>query len=122
MYAPALVAWVGGPSFGVSIGVGGGVGWFPLGWHDPYLPSYHVSPVYARNVNISNSRVVNVTVINNYYSTTNVNIRNTTINNVHYENAAVHGAVTASQAAPLPPGKPVRGNSWWCLHCVGRSV
>ena len=31
-----------------------------------------------RNVNISNSRVVNVTVINNYYSTTNVNMRNTT--------------------------------------------
>lgn len=62
VYAPALVAWVGGPSFGVSIGIGGGggVGWFPLGWHDPYLPSYRVSPDYARRVNISNSRVVRV--------------------------------------------------------------
>ena len=63
----------GGPSFGVSIGFGGGgVAWVPLGWHDPFIPSYQVSAVYARNVNISNSRVVNVTVINNYYTTTNV--------------------------------------------------
>jgi len=33
VYAPALVAWVGGPRFSlsVSIGGGGGVGWFPLG-------------------------------------------------------------------------------------------
>ena len=112
VYAPALVAWVGGPSFGVSIGIGGGggVGWFPLGWHDPYIPSYHVSPAYARNVNISNSRVVNVTVINNYYSTTNVNIRNNAISNVHYENAGVHGAVTGVSNSTFASGKPVRGN------------
>jgi hypothetical protein len=113
VYAPALVAWVGGPGFGMSIGVGGGggVGWFPLGWHDPYIPSYHVSPAYARNVNISNSRVVNVTVINNYYSTSNVNVRNTAINNVHYENAAVRGAVTGVSSSNFASGKPVRGNS-----------
>jgi len=123
VYAPALVAWVGGASFGVSIGVGGGgVGWFPLGWHDPYLPSYHVSPAYARNVNISNSRVVNVTVINNYYSTTNVNIRNTTINNVRYENSQVRGAVTGVSSSTFASGKLVRGNSVVVpASAVGRS-
>lgn len=86
------------------------MGWFPLGWHDPYIPSYYVSPAYARNVNISNSRAVNVTVINNYYSTTNVNIRNTAINNIRYENAGVHGAVTGVSNSTFASGKPVRGN------------
>ncbi len=109
VYAPALVAWVGGgPGFGASIGIGGGgVGWVALGWHDPYIPSYHVSPEYARNVNISNSRVVNVTVINNYYSTTNVSVRNTAITNIHYENARVNGAMTAVPSAAFSSGKPV---------------
>src|SRR6266702_3357502 len=107
VYAPALVAWVGGPSFGVSIGIGNGVGWFPLGYRDPYLPSYRVSPRYARNVNISNSREVNVTVVNNYYTTNNVNVRNTTINNIRYENAGVRGAVTGTQSSTFAAGKPV---------------
>jgi hypothetical protein len=109
VYAPALVAWVGGgPGFGASIGIGGGgVGWVALGWHDPYIPSYHVSPEYARNVNISNSRVVDVTVINNYYSTTNVSVRNTAITNIHYENARVNGAMTAVPSAAFSSGKPV---------------
>lgn len=111
VYAPALVAWVGGPSFGVSVGIGGGVGWFPLGWHDPFIPSYHVSPGYARNVNVSNSRVVNVTVINNYYTTNNVNVRNTTINNIHYENAGVNGAVTGVSNANFASGKSIRGSA-----------
>src|SRR5882762_2737071 len=35
VYAPALVAWVGGPHFSIGIGIGGGggggVAWFPLG-------------------------------------------------------------------------------------------
>jgi hypothetical protein len=109
VYAPALVAWIGGgPGFGASIGIGGGgVGWVALGWRDPYIPSYHVSPEYARNVNISNSRVVNVTVINNYYSTTNVSVRNTAITNIHYENARVNGAMTVVPSAAFSSGKPV---------------
>ena len=117
VYAPALVAWVGGPSFGVSLGFGGGgVAWVPLGWHDPFIPSYHVSAVYARNVNISNSRVVNVTVVNNYYTTTNVNIRNTTINNIHYENTTVNGAVTGVSSSTFASGRSCAGARWWCRH------
>jgi hypothetical protein len=114
VYAPALVAFVGGANFGVSIGIGGGgggVGWFPLGWRDPYLPSYRVSAVYARNVNISNSRVVNITTVNNYYTTTNINVRNTTINSIHYENASVNGAVTGVSSSTFASGKPVGRNS-----------
>ncbi len=112
VYAPALVAWVGGVSIGVGGGVvGGGVGWFPLGWHDPFIPTYHVSPRYARQVNVSSSRVVNVTVVNNYYNTTNVNIRNTTINNIHYENRQVHGAMTGMPRGEFAAGRPMRDHA-----------
>ena len=68
VYAPALVAWVGGPRANVSITVGGGpaVGWFPLAPREVYVPSYRVSPRYARNINITH--VTNVTVINNVFA------------------------------------------------------
>ncbi len=68
VYAPALVAWVGGPRGNVSVTIGGGpaVGWFPLAPREVYVPSYRVSPRYVRNVNITH--VTNVTVINNAFS------------------------------------------------------
>jgi hypothetical protein len=55
VYAPALVAWVGGPRANIAITVGGGpaVGWFPLAPREVYVPSYRVSPRYAQNINIS---------------------------------------------------------------------
>jgi hypothetical protein len=40
VYAPALVGWVGGPHLGVSVGFGSGVGWFPLGPREVYVPGY----------------------------------------------------------------------------------
>ena len=71
VYAPALVAFVGGSGFSVSISLGGGtpVGWFPLGPRDVYVPWYHASRNYFTNVNVTNIRnvYVNQTVINNYY-------------------------------------------------------
>jgi hypothetical protein len=82
VYAPALVAWVGGSHFGVSLAIGGGsaVGWFPLGYGEPYLPPYAGSRNYFRNVNVSNTHITNITnITNNYYSTTNINSNNTNI-------------------------------------------
>src|SRR5437867_1713415 len=41
VYAPALVAWVGGPSVNVSVSIGRSsppVGWFPLGPREVYVP------------------------------------------------------------------------------------
>jgi hypothetical protein len=43
IYAPALVAFVGGSHWSISAGVGGGVGWFPLGPSEAYIPVYRVS-------------------------------------------------------------------------------
>jgi len=53
VYAPALVAWVGGPSFGVSVNVGGpAIGWVPLAPRERYVPYYRATPVYIDRVNI----------------------------------------------------------------------
>jgi hypothetical protein len=70
VYAPALVAFVGG----ASIGIGGApVGWFPLGPHEVYNPWYHVSRGYYTNVNVTNiyarnGRSVVMENINNHYN------------------------------------------------------
>ena len=56
VYAPALVAWVGGPSLSVGIHVGGRQappvhGWYPLAPREAYQPGYRHSPTYAVRVN-----------------------------------------------------------------------
>jgi len=95
-YAPALVAFVGGGGFSVSVRVGGGVqAWFPLGPNEPYYPPYHHSDVYLRQVNVTNVR--NVTIINN-----NINIRNT---NITYVNQRV--ATTAVRTEAFRSSQPV---------------
>jgi hypothetical protein len=111
VYAPALVAWVGGPHFAIGVGVGGAatVGWFPLGPREVYAPSYQVSRTYVNNVNITNTSV-NTTVINNYYNTTVVNNNNTTVANVHYVNRGVPGAVTAASARSVATAQPISRN------------
>jgi hypothetical protein len=135
VYAPALVAWVGGAHFGVGVQVGGGaavnVGWFPLGPREVYVPSYPVSRTYVQNVNVSNT-TVNTTVVNNYYNTTVVN-RNTTVvnnnttvvnNNVTvvqqtYVNQRVAGAVTATTPQAFTSAQPVARN---VVHVDSREV
>lgn len=74
VYAPALVAFVGGGGFGVAIGIGGGVAaWVPLGPREVYHPYYRVSDTYVRNVNIMHvtniTSVTNVTYVNRTYVT-----------------------------------------------------
>jgi hypothetical protein len=112
VYAPALVAWVGGPHFAVGVGIGGGegvgVGWFPLGPREVYVPSYRVSRNYVNNVNVSNT-TVNTTVVNNYYNTTVVN-KNVNVSNVTYVNQRVPGAVTATSSQAFTSGQPVARN------------
>ena len=117
VYAPALVAWVGGPHFAISIGVGGGggyapgvsVGWFPLGPREVYVPSYRVSRNYVNNVNVSNT-TVNTTVVNNYYNTTVVN-NNVNVTNVKYVNQSVPGAVAATTPQAFTAAQPVARNA-----------
>jgi hypothetical protein len=90
VYAPALVVFVGGPSFGMSVafgGGGGGVGWFPLGPREVYVPPYRTSERYVQRVNVTNT-TVNVVNVTNIYN-------NRTGNNVTYMHQHNAGAVTA---------------------------
>lgn len=56
IYAPALVAFIGGGHWNMSVVDGGPVGWFPLGPGDVYNPWYRVSRGYYRRVNEHNIR------------------------------------------------------------------
>jgi hypothetical protein len=98
MYAPAMVAWVGGAGFGIGIGVGVGpaVGWFPLGPREVFVPGYAYSPAYIERVNVTNTVIVNRTVF------TNVNVANVT-----YVNRNVAGAVTVMPQNQMTAGRPV---------------
>jgi len=54
VYAPALVAWFGGSNVSVGISIGGpAVGWVPLGPREIYHPTYSVTNIYVRNVNVT---------------------------------------------------------------------
>jgi hypothetical protein len=112
VYAPALVAWVGGTHWGVSMTFGGsgGVAWFPLGYGEPYIPPYHASRNYFQQVNVSNTKIVNITnVTNNYYVTNNNTtvVNNTRVNKIVYRNQNVDGAVTAVPRNVLVNSQPV---------------
>jgi hypothetical protein len=109
VYAPALVAFVGG-GVSVSVGFGGGgpIGWFPLGWGEPYIPSYHVSRAYFTNVNVNNT-VINNTVINNYYGSYSAG--NVNYNQITYANRSVNGAVSAVPVSAFVGAKPVAASA-----------
>ncbi|MFL9983862.1 DUF6600 domain-containing protein [Paraburkholderia sediminicola] len=118
VYAPALVAFVGGGGggvdWGVSLAIGGavaaGVAWFPLGPGEPWHPHWgdhdHWSPGYYNRVN-------NTTVVNNYNrNVTNVNVTNIHNTYVNYRpggvtavpaTAFVHGQSTARFAQKVDP-------------------
>jgi hypothetical protein len=100
VYAPALVAWVGGPRFSMAIGFGGGVAgvaWFPLGPREVYVPAYRASPVYVNRVNVTNTTIVN-----------NINVTNINTTNVRYINREAPGAVTAVPQNSFASARPVQ--------------
>lgn len=52
VYAPALVAWLGGPRVGISINIGGpAIGWVPLAPREWYVPQHRVTSVYVDRLN-----------------------------------------------------------------------
>ncbi len=103
VYAPALVGWVGRPGVSVSVTVGGGpgVGWFPLGPREVYVPGYRVSPGYVRNVNVTNTTIVNTTYITNVYENR--------VTNITYANRNRPGAVVSVSRDVFVSGRPIAG-------------
>jgi hypothetical protein len=122
-YAPALVAWFGGPGWGVSIGFGGGFGgygWCPLGFGEPFVPWYGVSRGYFNRVNITNTRITNVN-ITNVYNNTYINRRpgfggrdgfnGGVHNNIRYANMHAPNGFTAVSRQTLMNSQPVARNA-----------
>ncbi len=106
-YAPALVAFVGGGGFSLSVGVGGGVGWFPLGPREVYVPWYRTSREYVNTVNITNTRV-NVTQVTNVYNV--YNSHETNVTRVTYVNQHVNNGVTVVSRDTFVNARPVGRN------------
>jgi hypothetical protein len=96
VYAPAMVAWVGGPAGGA------GVSWFPLGPREVYVPGYRVSDRYVRTINVTNTTIVDHTYITNVYQNR--------ITNVHYANSRVPGAVTTVSRGVFTSAQPVNAH------------
>ena len=103
VYAPALVAWIGGSAVGdaVTVGAGPSVGWLPLAPGEVYLPGYRVSPRYLQNVNVNNTTIVNNTYITNVY-------RNPGLQN-RYANRDVPRALTVVSQINFASGQSVAG-------------
>lgn len=104
VYAPALVAFIGGSNFQVPATSGnvGAVGWFPLGPREVYRPAYAVSRNYFTNVNVSNTVISNTIIVNNYDNRNAANV-----NNAVYVNRAVRGAVVTVPTAAFVQSQPV---------------
>jgi hypothetical protein len=105
IYAPALVAWVGGaPGFRFSAGAG--VGWFPLAPGEVFIPGYRVSRAYVNRVNITNT-AVNITRVTNVYNSV---VINRSVNNITYANRNVNGGVTVASHDTFVGARPVARN------------
>ena len=96
VWAPAFVAWYGGSGWGVSAGGGPVYGWVPLGWRDPYIPSWRncTSRCWAA---YNRPYAVNVAERPRQPPT-------------YYANRNVPGAITAVAGATFAAGKPVAPN------------
>ncbi|WP_063548625.1 DUF6600 domain-containing protein [Burkholderia territorii] len=111
VYAPALVAFVGGgggPDWSVALTVGGvaaaGCAWFALGPGEPWHPGWGGwSPHYYDRVN--RNIVVNNVTVNKTVNVTN--ITNITNINKTYVNFRAPHAITAVPASAFVRGQPV---------------
>jgi hypothetical protein len=95
-YAPALVAFVGGPpAVGVAVtgGAVGFVGWFPLAPRDPLIPWWGVRP--AVNVHVTNVTYVNRTQVT-------VVQQNTFVTGAAVSGAVIRDEATMRQVAAAP--------------------
>ncbi len=85
VYAPALVGFIGGGGFGLSIG------WFPLGPREPWIPAWGASRGYVNRVNVMH--------------VTNINVINVNVTKINYVNRQ---HVTAVSQTDFAAARPVR--------------
>lgn len=95
-YGPAFVGFYGGGGFGF----GAGVGWFPLGYGEPFHPWWHSSRAFITNINIRNTRIRNVNFVNGGG-----------FRNFNYRYARDPHAVTFASRSVFVGGRAIHGNA-----------
>ena len=94
-YGPAFVGFLGG---GWGFGFGFGVGWFPLGWGEPFFPWFHCSRGFVSVINVHNTFIHNVNILNG-------NVRNVNFVNAHN----LRAVTTTSRSTFMNGGRINRG-------------
>jgi hypothetical protein len=137
VYAPALVAFLGGPRVSVAI-VGPALGWVALGWGEPLVPWWGPSvfigrpwwggwggPRVVNNVVINRTTIVNVTNITTYRNltvpTAVVAVRQEQFGRVPVADARL-GQVDARQLRPVHGPLPVAPTAASFVAASGRAV
>jgi hypothetical protein len=93
IYGPAFVGFLGG-------GFGFGVGWFPLGFGEPFFPWFRCGRGFRERINVHNTFI------------RNTNVFNRNIHNVNFVNAHNVRAVTVANHNAFVNGQPIhRGAS-----------
>jgi uncharacterized protein DUF6600 len=98
VFAPALVIFVGGPTWRPrpEFGPGGGVAWFPLAPGEPYYPPYTTTVEYRRRINLTH--ITNIVIAD----------RTAPAAGARYRNRDVSGGVTAVPVGVFAGAQPVR--------------
>jgi hypothetical protein len=108
VYAPALVAFVGGGGFSMAVGAGGPtVAWFPLGPREVFRPAYRVSEAYVRQVNITHVAVTNISATSVRYVNQNVTAVTAVSQTTFVGARPVHQAVVAVNANAMAQAQVV---------------
>ena len=92
IYGPAFVGFLGG---GWGFGLGFGIGWFPLGWGEPFFPWFHCRHEFVERINVRNTFIRNVNVVNNH--------------NFNFVNAHNTRAVTTASRSAFTNGERING-------------
>jgi hypothetical protein len=100
VYAPALVAWLGGSPENRSYSFGRDIGWFPLAPHEVYVPGYRHTPRYIRRVNLSNTVIADDAQITRTYTARN--------GQANYRHRGDANAVTVAQQEQFEGSRPIR--------------
>jgi FecR protein len=90
IYGPGFVGFLGG---GFGFGGGFGVGWFPLGFGEPFHPWFRCGNRFAERINVRNTLIRNVNVV---HSTNNFNYAYS--HNTHAVTATSRSGFTGGQA------------------------
>ena len=88
IYGPAFVGFFGG-------GFGVGVGWFPLGYGEPFFPWFRCGRGFTERINVHNTFI------------RNTNVFNSNIRNINYVNARNVNAVTVANHNTFVRGQMV---------------